>query len=177
MKRPRDLDSDDSENHSDSLSEQESPKDDDTEGAESGEESSISSSIKFQLRHSLTGLPASVSFASSGLCPIETNPAIHIFNLGGIGLPLSERDAQLISSVSHQAPYGNGSETIVNTTVRKTKELNADQFELKNPMWKQALDAVICRAATELGVSGDVKAILYKMLLYGKGSMFKEHRE
>jgi hypothetical protein len=108
------------------------------------------------------------------------NPAISVAGLGGIGLPLSERDAQLVSSVSHQAPYGKGTDTIIDPAVRETKELNADQFELKNPEWLKALEAVVGRAATELGVSGQaagVKAVLYKLLLYGKGAMFKEHRE
>ena len=144
----------------------------DSEGEESDAEHPLFSDIKLRLRSSLSRMPTATSFASSGLCPLQENPAISVSGLGGIGLPLSERDAKLVSSISHQAPYGKGSNTIVDSAVRQTKELNADQFELKNPAWKEALEAVVDRAATELGVPGGVagvKAVLYKLLLYGKG--------
>jgi len=121
-----------------------------------------------------------MSFASSGSCPIAENPGIWIRGIGGIGLPLSERDAELISKVTHPAPYGKGPDTIVDPTFRKTQELNADEFELRNPEWNTALESVVRRAAIELGVPGEpsgVKAVLYKILLYGEGAMFKEHRE
>jgi hypothetical protein len=164
----------------DCESEQGDSKYDNSEGEGSDVDYPLSSDIKVRLGNSLSYLPAAVSFASTGLCPIEVNPAISVAGLGGIGLPLSERDAQLVSSVSYQALYGKGSDTIIDPAVRETKELNADQFELKNPEWLKALEAVVGRAATELGVSGQaagVKAVLYKLLLYGKGAMFKEHRE
>jgi hypothetical protein len=48
------------------------------------------------------------------------------------------------------------------------------------PFRDEALEAVVCKVAKELDVPGgaaSVKAVLYKMLLYGKGAMFKEHRE
>ena len=73
-----------------------------------------------------------------------------------------------------------GTDTVVDPAVRKTRELNAEQFELKTPKWEKALEAVVCKVAKELNVPGGaagVKAVLYKMLLYGKGAMFKEHRE
>jgi hypothetical protein len=40
-----------------------------------------------------------------------------------------------------------------------------------------ALEEVVCLAAMELGVPGEasgVKAVLYEMILYGEGAMFKE---
>ena len=135
--------------------------------------------LKSQLCNSLEQVSSAMSFASSGPCPTE-NPGIWILGVGLIGLPLSERDADLISKVTHPAPYGMGQDTIVDLTVRNTQELNADEFELRNPKWDIALEAVVHRAATELGVPGEssgVKAELYKMLLYRKGAMFNEHGE
>ena len=92
----------------------------------------------------------------------------------------TEEDAELVSSASHPAPYGKGSDTVIDSAVRNTRELDTAQFELTNPKWAMALEAVVRNVATELDVSGgaaSVKAVLYKMLLYGKGAMFKEHRE
>ncbi len=67
-----------------------------------------------------------MNFASSGTLPFVMNPAISISGLGRIGLPLLKRDAKLVSRVSHEAPFGKGSDTIVDHAVRQTKELNAD---------------------------------------------------
>jgi hypothetical protein len=136
--------------------------------------------IKSQLCNSLEQVSSAMSFASSGPCPTTENPGIWIPDVGIIGLPFSERDADLISKVTHPAPYGKGPDTIVDLTFKNTQELNADEFKLRNPNWDKALEAVVRRAATELGVPGEssgVKAMLYKMLLYREGAMFKEHRE
>lgn len=135
--------------------------------------------IRAQLRHYLHELSWSMDFASSGLCPNPENPGIWISGLGGVGLPLSERDAVLISKIAHAAPFGMGSDTIVDTTFRKTQELNASDFELKNPKWDITLAAVVQLARRRLAVPEgcEVKAVLHKMLLYSEGSMFKQHRE
>jgi hypothetical protein len=152
----------------------------DGSGSEKSGDESLLEVIRGRLASSLSCLPRAMSFASSGSCPVEVNPAIFISGLGGIGLPLSERDAKLISYASHPAPFGKGEATVVDPAVRKTRELNAEQFELRNPLWGKVLEAVVCEVATELDVPGGaagIRAVLYKMLLYGEGSMFKEHRE
>ena len=79
-------------------------------------------------------------FAKSGRLPNAVNPGLDIHGLGMIGLPLSEREAVELSKVCYQAPFGKGSETIVDTTVRNTLELDEDQFELQNPEWQGILD-------------------------------------
>jgi hypothetical protein len=52
-----------------------------------------------------------------------------------IGFPLSDRDAKLIERVATQAPFGKGTKTVVDTTVRDTFEINPDKFSFKNPAW------------------------------------------
>ena len=44
------------------------------------------------------------------------NPALEIKGAGTVGLPLSSRDADAIKEVSHPAPFGKGSETIIDGT-------------------------------------------------------------
>lgn len=108
------------------------------------------------------------------------NPGISLKHGGTIGLPLSDRDAEALVAASHQAPFGMGQQTIVDTTVRQTWELSAADFELKNPAWQGFLDKLICKVATGLGVNTTgqgVSAQLYKMLLYDEGAMFKPHQE
>ena len=65
----------------------------------------------------------------------------------------------------------------MDTTVRKTWELNVDQFELKNPAWQRMLDEIVGKVKTRLGVCSEIEAMPYKMLLYEEGAMFKPHKE
>lgn len=41
------------------------------------------------------------------------NPAIEITDVGTLGLPLSTRDVEAVKQASHAAPFGKGSETLI----------------------------------------------------------------
>ena len=120
------------------------------------------------------------NFATSGPLTNASSPGLFVHGIGKIGLPLSDRDAVALSRVSHEAPFGKGSETFVDSTVRKTWELNPDQFELRNPAWQSTLNIVIDKVAEDLGVvdgASSIRAELHKLLLYSPGAFFDKHRE
>jgi hypothetical protein len=138
------------------------------------ENNGLSGDVRLDIGKSLDRVEAAGSYATFGQLDYFTDPEVYV---GGkrISTPLSENDAQRIIRASHQAPFGKGSETIVDTSVRKTWELNGKDFELRNPAWKSYLDDVLQRVTMQLGLvsnRGTVKAELYKMLLYEKGAMF-----
>jgi hypothetical protein len=137
--------------------------------------------IKAQLQSALDGLERVGSFASFGNIEGLIDPHVCIGDLGQIKLPLTEESAQSLIKICHQSPFGNGEKTIIDTSVRKSWELNNDQFHLRNPAWKNELDEIAAKALNELGLShGEIcetEAQLYKMLLYEKGAMFKAHKE
>ncbi|KAH9909353.1 hypothetical protein F4778DRAFT_776504 [Xylariomycetidae sp. FL2044] len=58
---------------------------------------------------------------------------IHVKGGPRMPFPLDEEDAQELVAKLHQAPMGKGSEAIVDTSVRKTWEINPDQFEIRMP--------------------------------------------
>ena len=119
-------------------------------------------------------------FATTGALSSAVNPGLNVHGLGIIGLPLSAREAVELAKACHQAPFGKGSETIIDTDVRNTWELNADQFELENPEWQKVLDSAVHQVANALGVVGgsmSVRAELYKLLLYSEGAFFESHTE
>lgn len=94
-----------------------------------------------------------------------------------IGIPLNSADAGKIISAAHQAPFGKGTETIIDTSVRNTWELNPDEFSLSKE-WQPYVNGIKDKACQELGMRSDnVRAELYKMLLYQKGAMFKPHAD
>ena len=123
---------------------------------------------------------ADATFATNGILPNAANPGLVVADLGGIGLPLSDHDAHRLAGICHQAPFGKGSETVVDTKIRKTLELNPSQFELQNPAWQQTLNDVVAQVANGLGIAvgaASVRAELYKLLLYEEGAFFDRHRE
>jgi hypothetical protein len=138
-----------------------------------------SGDLKMDVCECLDSVESLGTFAS--FSPLEgfIDPQVYIDGQP-ISLPLSEDDAQRIIQASHKAPFGKGSETIVDTSVRNTWEINHENFQLRNPEWQNYLRGILNRAAEELGISsgsGTVMAELYKMLLYEKGAMFKPHTE
>jgi hypothetical protein len=59
------------------------------------------------------------SFATSGTLSHAPKSGLYIDGLEVVGLPLFKRDAAELGKICHEAPFGKGSETIVDTTVRK----------------------------------------------------------
>ena len=136
--------------------------------------------IKEDLCHYLQVIDSG-NFATSGPVTNAKNPGLFVQGIGKIGLPLSDRDAADLSRASHEAPFGKGSETVVDPTVRKTWELNPGQFELRNPAWPLTLQKVVGKVAEELGLvdigAFGIRAELHKLLLYEPGAFFDKHRE
>jgi len=50
---------------------------------------------------------------SSSTYSSSPNPAIEIKEVGAVGLPLSSRDVNAVKQASHPAPFGKGSETLI----------------------------------------------------------------
>ena len=77
-----------------------------------------------------------------------------------------------------QAPYGKGTETLVDTKVRRVWELDPEKFKLTNPKWDDLVSSITDEARVALGLE-DTKlaARLYKLLVYEKGSFFLSHRD
>ncbi|KAF2870750.1 hypothetical protein BDV95DRAFT_607885 [Massariosphaeria phaeospora] len=112
--------------------------------------------------------------------PEFCDPLIHIGGYGPISLPLTEEDTQYIIHSGHQAPFGKGSETIIDRSVRQSWELDARELEINNPSWQKSLDAIAKNIAEKISVDPAQPGFhveLYKMLLYEKGAMFKPHRD
>lgn len=153
-----------------------SPFPDGAESVASDLSETFNDDLRFDLLEALDEIDVSGTFASFGtLKPIY--PEIFVHDVGPITRPLDEPQAQRLIEKSRLAPYGKGSETIVDTSVRDTWELSPEQFEFRNPEWGAFVQHICDRVAGDLGVNSPFSAHLYKMLLYGKGAMFKPHTE
>ncbi|PVH95992.1 hypothetical protein DM02DRAFT_599867 [Periconia macrospinosa] len=105
------------------------------------------------------------------------NPGLCIDNYGSVGLPLATRDAEQIALICKQSPFGKGAQTIVDTSVRKTWELDCTGFQCQNPAWTAFLGFLVKRAMEDLGVQVPSRAEQYKLLLYEEGAFFKAHKD
>jgi hypothetical protein len=137
--------------------------------------------IKAELSRTLHSIQSSGNFAVFEQLESFVDPGLFVPGIGKIHLPLQEQTARSLVQTCHQAPFGKGEQTIIDTSVRNTWELNSNQFELQNPAWAKYVKRITRLALKELGFEEDdmfgVRAELYKLLLYEKGALFKPHKE
>ena len=104
-------------------------------------------------------------------------PRIEIEGVGLIALPLLPAQARQLIKAATRAPYGRGADTVVDTKVRRTWQIEAGRVCIGGKHWARTLDGIVARAAEGLGVAEPVTAELYKLLVYDKGSFFVNHRD
>ncbi|KAF4616998.1 hypothetical protein D9613_008503 [Agrocybe pediades] len=120
-------------------------------------------------------------FFHAALQTTAPNPCLHIADIGFVGLPLSQRDAQAVISAATLAPFGRGERTLVDKEVRDTWEIEPSKISFANPEWEKYINQTVClEVCRALGVTiGNIppKMELYKLLLYEKGSHFLPHQD
>ena len=115
-------------------------------------------------------------FYTTGTVDIHP-PRLEVDGVGEIALPLLPVQAEQIIANAEQAPYGRGSETLVDTAVRRTWQVDAARVHLSGRRWDEDLAQMVQRITAGLGVSGQIDAQLYKLLIYNTGSFFVTHRD
>ena len=105
------------------------------------------------------------------------SPSLSVQGVGPIALPLLPEQAAKLVAVAEQAPYGRGSDTIVDTAVRNTRQIGPDRIDLGGRHWPKTLATILDSATNGLGVSDPIEAEFYKMLIYETGSFFVGHRD
>ncbi|KAK4102920.1 hypothetical protein N658DRAFT_522894 [Parathielavia hyrcaniae] len=117
------------------------------------------------------------SFAALKVTAVTETLGLFVHGVGDVNVPLQEEQARQLIAQSRQAPFGKGSDTVVDMSVRNTWELDASQFEFRNPKWSRFFDKCVEHVGTTLGIDSPITAELYKMLMYEKGAMFKPHTD
>jgi hypothetical protein len=136
-----------------------------------------STTIAAKLLGDLANIDRPADYCTHGQCP-SVLPGLHVKNFGEVGLPLSATEAIRLIKNCRQAPYGKGTETIVDTTVRNVWELDPVNFSLKNPKWEAVIESILREIEARLGLpEKSLVAHVYKLLVYEKGSFFLPHRD
>ena len=115
-------------------------------------------------------------FWASGTCALPA-PGLEVAGVGPVALPLLPVQAEQLITQAEPAPFGRGPDTVFDPAVRQTWQLEPAKLAFRGQTWTRTLEHIVRRAADGLGVSGAVTAQLHKLLLYGKGSFFHEHRD
>ena len=115
-------------------------------------------------------------FCSTGTLPFFF-PQVRVDGGEELAFPLSSAQAQQLIELAEVAPYGQGTETVFDESVRKSWQLDVSQLRIDSEDWQKFLKTLLQRITKDLGVEGVVDAELYKLLLYGEGGHFKAHRD
>lgn len=133
--------------------------------------------IDTQIREIIDNIKGDTNFAVSGTSSFII-PGLNIEGIGEIGFPLQKEIAEKIISKAHQAPFGKGAATIMDTTIRNTWEIDAAQIKFTNIKWKQKLNNILNNVKGGLSLEEeDINASFYKLLLYEAGGFFKPHKD
>ncbi|KAM5347057.1 hypothetical protein ACJ41O_010062 [Fusarium nematophilum] len=149
-------------------------------GGQSGSDADVDD-FRQDLRQLINRIEAAGSFATGGVLDAFPIPGICVDG-EPIALPLSKEAARNLASQSDKAPFGKNGETLVDETVRKTLEISAERISFRNPSWHDFVNDLAKRVVHELGVpsapdGSNVRAELYKNLLYEPGAMFKAQKD
>jgi len=115
-------------------------------------------------------------FCVAGCLP-SVDPGLEVDGLGALRFPMKPGAAKKLIEACQVAPYGQGTQTLVDTKVRKTFELDPQRFRLSEA-WNAAVANVLESVAQRLGLPTDrLESKLYKLLVYDKGGFFLPHRD
>ncbi|MBK8491283.1 MAG: 2OG-Fe(II) oxygenase [Saprospirales bacterium] len=105
-------------------------------------------------------------------------PGMQVEGLGEIGFPIVPIQAKALIDIARQAPFGRGSKTITDTTVRNTWEIDAQLVSFHNPAWPKFFQKNLKTVKKELGIKrAKVTASFYKLLIYEKNGFFLPHKD
>lgn len=120
------------------------------------------------------------SFAMTATCDTFPVPGLQVEGVGEVLVPVGESDVGALIASAEKAPFGKGQQALIDDSVRRTFQIDHSRVRFENDAWHCWLDNVVHHAVTKLGASqrtGNVRAELYKMLIYDQGAMFKVHKE
>ena len=104
-------------------------------------------------------------------------PLIEVDGVGPLAFPVLGHQVRQLLEIAQPAPYGRGAQTLVDPAVRRAGQIAPERITLDPEGWQPVLDNITQRVKRGLGVRGRIEAQLYKMLVYGPGDFFAEHRD
>ena len=142
----------------------------------------ISACIQAQDAYSsLAGAPG--SFATSHLLPsLPQLPLIDVADVGPLSFPVPPSQSRQLIERAQQAPFGMGERTVVDLSVRRCWQIDAAHITLDSAFQHALRSFIVPQVCADLGLTGhaaaaQVRAHLYKLLIYEQGGFFAPHKD
>ena len=105
-------------------------------------------------------------------------PRVVVDGAGELSFPIPDAQIRALITAAERAPYGKGTETLMDTAVRDCWQIDATRVRLAGRAWPDSLAKVMDLVAAGLGLPAErLGAELYKLLIYRPGGFFAEHRD
>lgn len=105
-------------------------------------------------------------------------PTVRVEGAGTLSFPVPAAQIRALLEASEPAPYGRGPETVLDTSVRSCRQIDADRIRLGGGGWEGTLAGILEEVTAGIGCpAGRLEAELYKLLIYEPGGFFSEHRD
>ena len=105
-------------------------------------------------------------------------PRLEVDGAGMLSFPVPEAQVRALIASAERAPYGKGPDTLVDTSVRDCRQIDAERIRLAGGAWPETFAKILAAAASGLGCPVDrLDAQLYKLLVYERGGFFSAHRD
>jgi hypothetical protein len=128
------------------------------------------------LLSTLAEITGTGKFHSTGAVPFFF-PGLEVEGFGELAFPVAASQVRDLILLSEAAPYGQGSRTIFDETVRKCWQIDAAHFSFGSSQWSAFLERTLDTICEDLGIRGEISAHPYKLLIYGPGGHFKAHKD
>lgn len=105
-------------------------------------------------------------------------PIIEVEGVGALSFPVPVTQIRELVNASERAPYGKGSETLLDASVRDCRQIDSSRIRIAGGAWVETFATLLERVSDGLGCpTGRLQAHLYKLLVYETGGFFVPHRD
>ena len=105
-------------------------------------------------------------------------PVLEVDGVGVLSFPVPDVQIRELVEMAERAPYGKGTETLVDTSVRDCWQIDAARVHLGGRAWPETFSGILGATADGLGCPVErLDAQLYKLLVYPPGGFFSSHRD
>lgn len=105
-------------------------------------------------------------------------PGLEVDGVGEVAYPINEIQAKALIEVAQKAPFGKGSKTILDNSVRSAWEIDAYRITFNSDRWTAFLNKILGNIKQDLGLEDyTISTHLYKLLIYEEGDFFLPHKD
>ena len=105
-------------------------------------------------------------------------PRVTVDQVGVLSFPVPQAQIDALIQAAERAPYGKGTQTLTDTSVRDCWQIDAKQVSVGGRGWMDTLTKIMDQVSRDFGLAdGKLYAELYKLLVYREGGFFAAHRD